>query len=35
MISADEVLDALSGVRDPEIDEPLTELGFVAHVHVD
>jgi metal-sulfur cluster biosynthetic enzyme len=35
MISADEVLDALSGVRDPEIDEPLTDLGFVAGVHVD
>ncbi|MCW3014893.1 MAG: hypothetical protein JWO02_1985 [Solirubrobacterales bacterium] len=35
MITADEVLDALSGVRDPEIDEPLTDLGFVAGVHVD
>jgi metal-sulfur cluster biosynthetic enzyme len=35
MIGADEVLDALSDVRDPEIDEPLTDLGFVADVHVD
>jgi metal-sulfur cluster biosynthetic enzyme len=35
MITAEEVLDALSGVRDPEIDEPLTDLGFVARVHVD
>jgi metal-sulfur cluster biosynthetic enzyme len=35
MISADEVLVALSGVRDPEIDESLTDLGFVARVHVD
>jgi metal-sulfur cluster biosynthetic enzyme len=35
MISAGEVLDALSAVRDPEIDEPLTDLGFVAQVHVD
>jgi metal-sulfur cluster biosynthetic enzyme len=35
MITAGEVLDALSGVRDPEIDEPLTDLGFVAGVDVD
>jgi metal-sulfur cluster biosynthetic enzyme len=35
MITAEEVLDALSGVRDPEIDEPLTDLGFVAGVDVD
>jgi hypothetical protein len=35
MITAEAVLDALSGVRDPEIDEPLTDLGFVAGVHVD
>ncbi|QYJ15093.1 hypothetical protein Rxycam_00905 [Rubrobacter xylanophilus DSM 9941] len=27
-----EVLDALSGVRDPELDEPITTLGFVSHV---
>jgi metal-sulfur cluster biosynthetic enzyme len=35
MITAGEVMDALSGVRDPEIDEPLTDLGFVAGVRVD
>jgi metal-sulfur cluster biosynthetic enzyme len=35
MITTQDVLDALSSVRDPEIDEPLTDLGFVAGVHVD
>jgi metal-sulfur cluster biosynthetic enzyme len=35
MITVEDVLDALSGVRDPEIDEPLTDLGFVDRVHVD
>jgi len=35
MITVENVLDALSGVRDPEIDEPLTDLGFVDRVHVD
>jgi metal-sulfur cluster biosynthetic enzyme len=35
MITVETVLDALSGVRDPEIDEPLTDLGFVDRVHVD
>jgi metal-sulfur cluster biosynthetic enzyme len=35
MTSVEEVMDALSGVRDPEIDESLTDLGFVAGVHVD
>jgi metal-sulfur cluster biosynthetic enzyme len=35
MITVEHVLDALSGVRDPEIDEPLTDLGFVDRVHVD
>jgi metal-sulfur cluster biosynthetic enzyme len=35
MITVEKVLDALSGVRDPEIDEPLTDLGFVDRVHVD
>jgi metal-sulfur cluster biosynthetic enzyme len=34
MITAEEVLDALAGVRDPEIDEPLTDLGFVSRVQV-
>ncbi|MBW3601198.1 MAG: iron-sulfur cluster assembly protein [Actinobacteria bacterium] len=27
--------DALAGVRDPELDEPITELGFVAAAEVD
>jgi metal-sulfur cluster biosynthetic enzyme len=30
-----DVWDALAGVRDPELDEPLTELGFVAAVRVE
>jgi metal-sulfur cluster biosynthetic enzyme len=30
MISADRVLDALSAVRDPELDEPITSLRFVS-----
>jgi len=29
------VLGALSGVRDPELDEPLTDLGFVGDIRVD
>lgn len=34
--SAEEaVLAALAGVRDPELDRPVTELGFVAHCAVD
>ena len=28
-----ERLDALSGVRDPELDEPITDLEFVADIH--
>jgi metal-sulfur cluster biosynthetic enzyme len=35
MITVENVLDALSDVRDPEIDEPLTDLGFVDRVQVD
>jgi metal-sulfur cluster biosynthetic enzyme len=35
MITTAQVLDALAGVRDPELDEPLTELGFVGQVTVD
>jgi metal-sulfur cluster biosynthetic enzyme len=35
MITTEEVLGALADVRDPELDEPLTDLGFVAEVHVD
>jgi metal-sulfur cluster biosynthetic enzyme len=31
---AGEVMAALGGVRDPELDEPVTELGFVAGVMV-
>ena len=34
MIEHDKVLDALSGVRDPELDEPLTDLGFVTELRV-
>jgi metal-sulfur cluster biosynthetic enzyme len=30
-----EVLGALSGVRDPELDEPVTDLGFVSHLKVE
>ena len=28
------VLGALSGVRDPELDEPLTDLGFVSDLRI-
>jgi metal-sulfur cluster biosynthetic enzyme len=28
------VLDALSGVRDPELDEPITDLKFIANLRV-
>ena len=31
----DDVLAALATVRDPELDEPLTELGFVSACEVD
>lgn len=31
----DAVMAALDGVRDPELDRPVTELGFVAHCAVD
>jgi metal-sulfur cluster biosynthetic enzyme len=30
-----EVLDALSGVRDPELDEPITDLAFVSEVDLE
>ncbi|MGH2699964.1 MAG: iron-sulfur cluster assembly protein [Actinomycetota bacterium] len=30
----DHVLEALGTVRDPELDEPLTELGFVASTEI-
>jgi metal-sulfur cluster biosynthetic enzyme len=29
------VLNALSGVRDPELDEPVTDLGFVSKLEVE
>lgn len=32
--SEQEVLGALSGVRDPELDEPITELRFISEVKV-
>ena len=35
MTTTAQVLDALSGVRDPELDESLTDLRFVAGVEVD
>jgi hypothetical protein len=34
MIDAGRVLEALSTVRDPELDEPITELGFVERVEI-
>ena len=34
MIDHAKVLDALSGVRDPELDEPITDLKFVADLRV-
>jgi metal-sulfur cluster biosynthetic enzyme len=30
-----QVLDALSGVRDPELDEPITDLEFVSGLEVE
>ena len=35
MITSARVLNALAGVRDPELDESLTELGFVGEVRID
>ena len=35
MTATADVLDALQGVRDPELDQSLVELGFVAGVEVD
>ena len=34
MISRASVFEALAGVRDPELDESLTELGFVSDVAI-
>jgi metal-sulfur cluster biosynthetic enzyme len=35
MIEREQVLGALSGVRDPELDRPVTELGFVSGLQVE
>ncbi len=35
MTSRAEVLGALSGVRDPELDEPITDLAFVSEVEIE
>ena len=35
MTSRTEILDALSGVRDPELDEPITNLDFVSELEVE
>jgi metal-sulfur cluster biosynthetic enzyme len=35
MTSRAEVLDALSSVRDPELDEPVTDLGFVSDLRIE
>jgi metal-sulfur cluster biosynthetic enzyme len=34
MSTEEEVLGALSGVRDPELDEPITDLNFVSELEV-
>ena len=34
MITRDAVLGALSGVRDPELDEPITDLEFVSGLEI-
>jgi metal-sulfur cluster biosynthetic enzyme len=35
MINRTEVLGALSGVRDPELDEPITDLNFVSELKLE
>jgi metal-sulfur cluster biosynthetic enzyme len=35
VITREKVLDALSGVRDPELDEPITDLDFVSELEID
>jgi len=35
MIDRKEILGALSGVRDPELDEPVTDLGFVSNLEIE
>jgi metal-sulfur cluster biosynthetic enzyme len=34
VIRRERVLEALSAVRDPELDEPITTLGFVEHLEI-
>ena len=35
MIDREKILDALSGVRDPELDEPITDLQFVSELQIE
>lgn len=35
VVTETQVTEALSAVRDPELDEPLTDLGFVKDVRID
>ncbi|MDP9424482.1 MAG: iron-sulfur cluster assembly protein [Actinomycetota bacterium] len=35
MITRNAVLDALSGARDPELDEPITDLDFVSGLEIE
>ena len=35
MIDEDRIAEALSDVRDPELDEPITDLGFVKEIRID
>ncbi len=35
MTSRAEVLDALSDVRDPELDEPITDLSFISQLEIE
>lgn len=34
-VTVDEVMEALATVVDPELDEPITDLGFVRSVILD
>ena len=35
MIDESRIAEALSAVRDPELDEPITDLGFVKEIRID
>ena len=35
MTSRAQILDALSGVRDPELDEPITDLDFISELEAE